>query len=278
MDYFLFTSRKGFCQDFSTAMNVMLRMLGIPSRQMSGFGEGVFDEKTHQWFVNSLDAHSWVEVFFPGYGWIPFEPTPAENFAPVNRPATKEAASVPPPVGAEATPRNVPGLREPNDTSVANPDNAFPDIWRPLLMGLAVLLLLAIVLLLFLLRWLMAVRDLPRIWRRLLFLGDRLNVPRHRGDTPQEFGSRLAGSVPSFDAEVRRLATLYTRANFRRGGLQPDELAEARQAWRRIRGGYAGLVARAWRDALRQGRVIADGGASEVEAAASESRSPSPRP
>jgi transglutaminase-like putative cysteine protease len=277
LDYFLFTSKKGFCQDFSTAMNVMLRMLGIPSRQMSGFGEGVFDEKTHQWFVNSLDAHSWVEVYFPGSGWIPFEPTPADNFAPVNRPASREAASVPPPVGAVPTPRNVPGLREPNDTSVASSETGF-DIRKPLLIGLAVLLLLAIGLLLFLLRWLMAVRDLPRIWRRLLFLGDRLKVPRLKGDTPQEFGSRLAGSVPNFDPEVRRLAALYTRASFRRGGLDTDELAEARRAWRRIRGGYAGLVARAWRDALRHGRVIAEPEVSEAEAAASESRSPSARP
>ena len=113
------------------------------------------------------------------------------------------------------------------------------------------------------------VRDLPRIWRRLLFLGDRLRVPRHTGDTPAEFGGRLAASVPDLDDDVKRLAKLYTRANFRRGGLSADELGDARQAWSRIRRDYVGLVAKAWRDAWAQGRVV-----SEEEAAASKSREP----
>jgi transglutaminase-like putative cysteine protease len=273
LDNFLFTTRKGFCQDFSTAMNVMLRTLGIPSRQMSGFGVGVLDEKTHQWTVNSLDAHSWVEVFFPGYGWIPFEPTPDGTNAPVNRPATRDALTASAPAATEASSRPRPNLaetrNEPGSTSIGTP---FPDIGRPLLIAGAILLVLALIAALLALRWLMAVRDVPRIWRRLLFLGDRLQVPRHPGDTPEEFGGRLADSVPLLDAEVRRLASLYTRATFRRVGLTPAELAEARRAWTRVRASYPALVARAWRDALRHGRVV-----SAAEDAASRNREPSRR-
>ena len=277
LDFSLFTSKKGFCQDFSTAMNVMLRTLRIPSRQMSGFGAGVFDEKTHQYTVNSLDAHSWVEVFFPGYGWIPFEPTPDGINTPVNRPATKEALNAPQSANVQPSARIPPGLREPPGASTGFGSSApFADIWRPILTVGAGLLLLALIAVLLALRWLMAVRDVPRIWRRLLFLGDRLKVPRHLGDTPQEFGGRLAASMPALDTEVRRLATLYTRASFRRGGLSPDELAEARKAWSQIRGSYAGLVARAWRDALRQGRVVsADDVVNAEVVAGSESHGPS---
>jgi len=277
LDFFLFTSKKGFCQDFSTAMNVMLRTLRIPSRQMSGFGAGVFDEKTHQYTVNSLDAHSWVEVFFPGYGWIPFEPTPDGINTPVNRPATKEALNAPQSANVQPSARIPPGLREPPGASTGFGSSApFADIWRPILTVGAGLLLLALIAVLLALRWLMAVRDVPRIWRRLLFLGDRLKVPRHLGDTPQEFGGRLAASMPALDTEVRRLATLYTRASFRRGGLSPDELAEARKAWSQIRSSYAGLVARAWRDALRQGRVVsADDVVNAEVVAGSESHAPS---
>jgi len=277
LDFFLFTSKKGFCQDFSTAMNVMLRTLRIPSRQMSGFGAGVFDEKTHQYTVNSLDAHSWVEVFFPGYGWIPFEPTPDGINTPVNRPATKEALNAPQSANVQPSARIPPGLREPPGASTGFGSSApFADIWRPILTVGAGLLLLALIAVLLALRWLMAVRDVPRIWRRLLFLGDRLKVPRHLGDTPQEFGGRLAASMPALDTEVRRLATLYTRASFRRGGLSPDELAEARKAWSQIRGSYAGLVARAWRDDLRQGRVVsADDVVNAEVVAGSESHGPS---
>ena len=262
LDYFLFDSKRGLCQDFSTAMNVMLRMLGIPSRQMSGFSGGVLDDKTHQHLVNAVEAHSWVEVFFPGYGWIPFEPTPDGVNQPINRPQTLEQLNAAAPSATDSTSRIPPNLREPAGVAPGGSgDGGFPDILRPALIVVSGLLLLLIVAILLALRWLLAARDVPRIWRRLLFLGDRLKVPRRPGDTPEEFGGRLAASLPPLDDEVRRLARLYTRASFRQGGLRADELAAAREAWSRIRGSYPRLVARAWRDALRRGRVLREEGA-----------------
>lgn len=273
LDYFLFTTQKGFCQDFSTAMNVMLRTLGIPSRQMSGFSQGVFDDKTRQFFVNAVEAHSWVEVFFPGYGWIPFEPTPDGINGPINRPLTRDQLITPAEAAAAGSTRIPPNLREPEGVGSGGEAAApFTDIWRLVLVGAGGLLLLLIVAAFLALRWLLAARDLPRIWRRLLFLGNRLKVPRHLGDTPEEFGGRLAASLPPLDEEVRRLATLYTRASFRQGGLNADELAEARRAWSRIRGSYPALVAKAWRDALRQGRVIREEGAASGSRARSQRR------
>lgn len=271
LDWFLFDSKKGFCQDFSTAMNVMLRTLGIPSRQMSGYSQGIFDDKTRQTFVDAVDAHSWVEVFFPGNGWIPFEPTPDLTNAPIKFPATRDDlnAAAPPVPQASAQARLNPAERQ-GAAGSADVGTSF-DIWRPLLVVAGVLLLLVVIALLLALRWLLAARDVPRIWRRLRFLGNRMKVPRHPGDTPEEFGGRLAATLPPLDEEVRRLATLYTRASFRQGGLRADELAAARRAWRRIRRSYPALVAKAWRDALRQGRVV-----KEVDAV-SESRAPSRR-
>lgn len=271
LDNFLFNTKKGFCQDFSTAMNVMLRTLGIPSRQMSGFSQGVLDDKTHQFFVNAVEAHSWVEVFFPGYGWIPFEPTPDGTNAPVTRPLTLAQLTDPGTAAPSASASIRPNLAERPGVAGSSDAVAPFDVWRPVLVGVVALLLLLAIALLLALRWLLAARDVPRIWRRLLFLGNRLKVPRHAGDTPEEFATRLAASVPPLDEEVRRLAELYTRANFRRGGLTADELAAARVAWTRIRGSYPGLVAKAWRDALRQGRVA------RAEDATSESHAPSRR-
>jgi transglutaminase-like putative cysteine protease len=77
LDAFLFHDRTGYCQQFSGAMALMLRMDGIPARVAAGFAPGVPDTATHEYRVRDLDAHSWVEVWFSGIGWVPFDPTPS---------------------------------------------------------------------------------------------------------------------------------------------------------------------------------------------------------
>ena len=73
---FLFRDKVGYCQHFSGAMALMLRMNGIPARIAAGFSPGTFDTNTGEYRVRDYDAHSWVEVWFQGIGWVPFDPTP----------------------------------------------------------------------------------------------------------------------------------------------------------------------------------------------------------
>jgi transglutaminase-like putative cysteine protease len=75
---FLFTTRKGYCEYFASAMAIMLRTLGIPARLVNGFQTGTYNRFGKDFVVRARDAHSWVEVYFPGYGWIPFDPTPPD--------------------------------------------------------------------------------------------------------------------------------------------------------------------------------------------------------
>jgi transglutaminase-like putative cysteine protease len=75
---FLFKTRKGYCEYFASAMAVMLRTLGIPSRLVNGFQTGSYNRFGKDFVVRARDAHSWVEAYFPGYGWIPFDPTPPD--------------------------------------------------------------------------------------------------------------------------------------------------------------------------------------------------------
>jgi len=75
--YFLFERKQGHCEYFASAMAVMLRTLRIPSRVVNGFRTGEFNDVTSQYLVRASNAHSWVEAYFPGYGWISFDPTPA---------------------------------------------------------------------------------------------------------------------------------------------------------------------------------------------------------
>jgi transglutaminase-like putative cysteine protease len=74
---FLFDDKIGYCQQFSGAMALMLRMNGIPARVATGFTPGFYDFQAKEYRVRDLDAHSWVEVWFTGLGWVPFDPTPS---------------------------------------------------------------------------------------------------------------------------------------------------------------------------------------------------------
>jgi hypothetical protein len=83
LESFLFSDKLGYCQQFSGAMALLLRMGGIPARVAAGFTSGSFDSASHEWMVSDIDAHAWVEVWFPHYGWVKFDPTPA--VAPARR-------------------------------------------------------------------------------------------------------------------------------------------------------------------------------------------------
>jgi transglutaminase-like putative cysteine protease len=77
LEAFLFRTKSGYCQQFAGAMALLLRMGGVPARVAVGFTQGVYDSATHAWIVGDTDAHAWVEAWFPGYGWVRFDPTPA---------------------------------------------------------------------------------------------------------------------------------------------------------------------------------------------------------
>jgi transglutaminase-like putative cysteine protease len=73
---FVTQTRAGYCQYFAGAMALMLRYLGIPARVAVGFAGGRYNASRHAWLVTDRDAHAWVEVWFKGFGWLPFDPTP----------------------------------------------------------------------------------------------------------------------------------------------------------------------------------------------------------
>jgi len=73
---FLFERKQGHCEYFASSMAVMLRTLRIPSRVVNGFRSDEFNDLTANYVVRAKNAHSWVEAYFPGYGWVTFDPTP----------------------------------------------------------------------------------------------------------------------------------------------------------------------------------------------------------
>uniref|UniRef100_UPI0028A9B727 transglutaminase family protein n=1 Tax=Paenibacillus sp. TaxID=58172 RepID=UPI0028A9B727 len=99
VDHFLFEEKQGYCVHFATAMAILLRSAGIPARYVQGYGPGTLldDTMPAKYSVTQGDAHAWVEVYFAGAGWVPFDPTPgpalAAGFA---APALPAAASLAP--------------------------------------------------------------------------------------------------------------------------------------------------------------------------------------
>jgi transglutaminase-like putative cysteine protease len=81
-DYFVFEQKRGYCEHFATAMAIMCRLEGIPSRIVTGYGPGTYNPITGFYEVRNDDAHAWVEVYFWKAGWITFDPTPGYNEEP----------------------------------------------------------------------------------------------------------------------------------------------------------------------------------------------------
>lgn len=102
LDAFLFDDRAGYCQQFSGAMALLLRMGGVPARVAAGFSPGTYDEERREYVVRDLDAHSWVEVYVPATGWVAFDPTPSD--APAS---SRELGTTP------SSPRDAPPDRGP---------------------------------------------------------------------------------------------------------------------------------------------------------------------
>jgi transglutaminase-like putative cysteine protease len=102
LEDFLFAHRLGYCQHFAGAMAMLLRMGGVPARVAVGFTPGTYDRPSHRWVVSDLNAHAWVEAWFPRYGWMRFDPTPsvdpalaaqAPSSTPAGGPAAKPAVA-----------------------------------------------------------------------------------------------------------------------------------------------------------------------------------------
>jgi hypothetical protein len=242
LEYFLFTSKQGYCEYFATAMGDMLRSLGIPTRLVNGYGPGSFDEKLSRYVVRESDAHTWVEVYHPHYGWIPFEPTPDGTYFPIPRGSTGVAcgrdatacdSGLAGPVSSGATnPRPDKGNIDSGDVTAAGNGSLPLPVQLPIAFGVLILLAAA--------AWIAVSRYLrPRtvsgVWRRVTLLTNLAGMGRRQSETPLEFGARLAREVPEAANPARELAQRFTVAAYAPKEVAVEALAPALSVWEELR-------------------------------------------
>lgn len=251
--YFLNDSHRGYCQYFASAMGAMLRTLGIPSRLVSGFGPGEEGRlKNGERLITEADAHTWVQVYFPHYGWVNFEPTPDGFYQPTGAAA---ASTGPAPTTSATVPH--PGVRSTGtNTAPIQPTLHRHHLGRVLgWVELAVALLLVIVLVLGALRWWLWVRTPGQLRRRLALavrLG-RMGDPRCLTVTELARACATVASRGNLtgEQELMLLAAVADRIAF--SDQPPTVGAEALAAgWGRVRSAYPGMLWRAWRRGRRR--------------------------
>ncbi|HEX6487938.1 MAG TPA: transglutaminaseTgpA domain-containing protein [Candidatus Dormibacteraeota bacterium] len=239
--FFLFQSKQGYCEYFASAMGDMLRSLGIPARLVNGFGPGVLDTKSGNYIVRESDAHTWVEVYFPQFGWVPFEPTPDGTYFPIPRGSAAcqvEAAAcatgaIPAAVGARRAP--VEPNPEIGGAAGRNPSRgAFGLPFNPVPWVLGVLALILMVLVVVLVRFLTP-RTAGRAWRRTQLLSRLAGIPTLPAETPLEYGRRLARALPAARDAAATLANAFTQAAYGPPELAAIGAEDALAAWQSLR-------------------------------------------
>jgi hypothetical protein len=222
--YFLKVSHQGYCEYFATSMGDMLRSLGIPTRLVNGFGPGSFDSTTNTFVVRGEDAHTWVESYFPGYGWIPFEPTPdiSGGYEPITRGSQGQAlclkdencdpgATTTTGGGLVSPGALPPGFREPSNTGSGTAIFRAPDAGT-LTKIVGVLLALILLLGAAVARYLRP-RTVMGVWKRTLAMSELAGAKRRPGETPLELGRRLQRSFPEASGPVGALSNSTSLAD-----------------------------------------------------------------
>jgi transglutaminase-like putative cysteine protease len=239
VDYFLFDLQKGYCDYYASAMVVLARAAGLPARYVAGYASGTYDYSLGRYVVTEAQAHAWAEVYFPGHGWIEFEPTPGRPA--IERPVGDEPEQPAPPSGVQAMPG-------PGAAPWWNPSR-----WPWWLIGLSGLALLVLAGFLWSaadvwrLRHLEPAATMTALYGRIRRQGRRLAVPLRVSDTPYEFATsfaRWAANVarenwwgdwlkPAND-DVRSLVDLHVQANYGPHRLQMPDQRRAVGIWSRL--------------------------------------------
>ena len=246
IDFFLFDLKEDFCEYFASSMVMMLREVGVPARLIEGFTSGTFDPVSGQYIVKQVNAHAWVEAYFPGYGWIEFEPTPSETpFVRIEAPAEESDTAT---GGEDGSLETDPDAAE-RDLRIAELEALFAEASgasgagaapAPLvdpapLVSLLILLLLAAVAFVARFEWRFR-RHSPveAAWGKTQLLAAYVGHPSRSSETTYEFADALAVIVPEAREPIRTIADARVRERYAAAGADDGLREAAEDAWWRV--------------------------------------------
>jgi hypothetical protein len=230
-DYFLFDLKMGYCDYYATSMVVLARTVGLPSRLVIGYSSGVYNPFTAEYLVREFNAHSWVEIYFTGIGWVEFEPT-------ANQPAITLPEKLPQEVG----------------TTIASPTTSGLEVNAEARLGYSIQQDLSLFAgsLIFIIAlaglWFLRAQGLLRthktigsIYRYVYRHGKKIyrNAPLH--ETPSIFADNLQEKIdigrrwltPAPD-EIQLLTRLYLQETYSPHPILKDERIHAVKVWRKL--------------------------------------------
>jgi transglutaminase-like putative cysteine protease len=241
IDYLLFDSQAGYCNYYASAMVVMARSVGVPARLAVGYAGGELDTDTGWYAVRQRDAHAWVEVYFPSYGWVEFEPTASE--ATIVRPE-RESDTPPEARGVDndsELERDLERLRGEEDVVLGEmplsglTSRRSLSLWFVIL-GAAVCGGLGVGVYWYVRReWAESTSEIGRVYGRMCRYARLMGVTGYVHHTPYEYASLVAQCLPASAPQVGQIAALFVRDQFAQKGASSTEEQTAKQAWQVLR-------------------------------------------
>jgi len=255
VDYVLFERQRGYCEYYASAMAVMLRSVGVPARVVTGYYPGDWDGTQGGYLYLQKNAHAWVEAFFPGYGWIPFEPTASRSLmeqGAVSTEATDPAATetpapmeTAPPDAAESSPSPVVPMEADTPPALTPTGDAGLPIWVALAgIAAAVAAVAGFAGWFFWQRGLRGLSPASGLYLRLVRLGRMAGVRPPPAATPAEVGASFGEAIPAAREHADRIVQAYELDQYGPGGAGSSLLGAASQAWAALRHHAVGIVVR----------------------------------
>jgi len=247
VDHFLFTLREGYSEYFGSTMAVMLRTVGVPARLAVGYTTGDEIGEEDLFSVTDSHSHAWVEVYFPDFGWIPFEPTPGESLPGVYQPGAERPEAH---EGGQAyvepfDDECFDGLEDCFNQNLTesnfefsietDEDSSIIDLWPWLVSVLAGLAVAGGSV-----RWLwgrfLAMPNDARIaFRRMSTLASLASAGPTEFQTPYQFGYRLQEALPAQKTPVSIIVAAYVRNRYGNKNSTDSDRRVLAVAWQRLR-------------------------------------------